>query len=116
MDPARINESDVSRVETLFDVISDAIPHVVANIFTTSPFDAGPAATTHIVTAPTLSGAANDNEEEDSFGNTFGIQDSSTLLDEKQKKKLLHDFDEYLAARVDVRLTSRFTPFIDNIL
>lgn len=103
MDPGRINESDVSRVETLIDILLLAIPQMAADILSHSSIDPGSSSSKQILAAPT-SGASQKEEEEDGderFGDTFGIEDKGSLLDKQQKENLLNQFDKLLSSKIE---------------
>ena len=102
MDPGRINESDVARVETLFDILLDALPHVAEEILSLSPFSPGPPSNKPIVTLPTLrSSIETDGEDDNVFGSAFGIKDESTLLDEAQQKRMFGSLNEHLSTTLE---------------
>ena len=96
MDPGRINETDVGRVETIFDIIIDTLPRIAEVVLQNSSLDPGSPASKPIVTVPTLSGIEND-EDDDTFGNQFGIEDSKYfVLDNKQKEQIFRLFNEFI--------------------
>ena len=99
MDPGRINESDVGRVEMLFDVLLVVIPHIAELVLSNSPLSPGAPASKPIVTVPTLSGAQQE-ETEEGFGNEFGIADKYKVLDEKQREHIFNEFEKYLQTKI----------------
>jgi len=100
MDPGRMNEVDVGRVEMLFDIVLEATPRMLETILAASPLSPGPPASKPIITVPSLSGPHLE-EAEDVFGNALGLKDKSLLLDEQQQKHLLDGLDQFLQKSLD---------------